>query len=139
MEALLIFAIELGALIGVDVTPKEAIMFKIMCVESAGKEQKWHADNQSWGLFGLTKKTAKWLEVDLGETPKEQYDSAEKYLDKMIDKCEGNLINAAGCYHSKNYREKLRYEDKLEDVKPEDYPEAVEVFKSIINQKHSEE
>lgn len=134
MEALLIFALELGAVLGVDVTPKQAVMFKIMCVESSGKVEGWHADNQSWGLFGLTKKTAKWLEVELGETPKEQYASAEKYLDKMIDKCDGNLINAAGCYHSKKWREKIDYEKKLEKVKIEDYPEAVDKFKSIINQ-----
>ena len=134
MEALLIFALELGAVLGVDVTPKQAMMFKIMCVESSGRVEGWHADNQSWGLFGLTKKTAKWLEVELGETPKEQYESAEKYLDKMIDKCDGNLINAAGCYHSKKWREKIDYEKKLEEVKIEDYPEAVAKFKSIINQ-----
>lgn len=134
MEALLIFALELGALLGVDVTPKQAMMFKIMCVESSGKVEGWHADNQSWGLFGLTKKTAKWLEVDLGKTPEEQYKSAEKYLDLMIDKCDGDLVNAAGCYHSKKYREKLDYERRLEKVKPEDYPDAVVKFKSIIKQ-----
>ena len=137
MEALLLFTLQLGLLLGTDVSPKEAAMFQIMCVESSGKVEGWHKDGKSWGLFGLSKPTAEWIGVELGQTPKEQYEAAETYLDKMIEESNGDLIEGIRKYHSKDPEENAKYKEKLEKVDPNDYKEAIEKFKEIIKEKQS--
>lgn len=132
METLLLLALQLGLLLGTNVSPKEAAMFQIMCVESAGKTEGWHKDGKSWGLFGLTKETADWLGVKLGKTPKEQYEAAEAYLDKMIEESNGDLIEGVRKYHSKNKEKSEKYKEKLDKVDPNDYEEAIKKLKSII-------
>ena len=134
MEALLIFAMQLGLLLGANVSPKEAVMFQIMCVESSGKVEGWHKDGTSWGLFGMSEGTAKWLGKELGKTPKEQYETAEAYLDKMLEESGGDLLEAAGKYHSKKPERKEAYKKQLENVNPTGYKEAIEKFKSIITE-----
>ncbi len=105
------------------------LLFKIMCVESAGTQTGFHPDGKSYGLFGLTEIACQ--DIDVPFPPKsiqDEYVAAAKYLVKMKERHQCDWLSAAGWYHGGNEERREAYIDKVMSAKPEAYPGALKVF-----------
>ena len=108
------------------------ILFKIMCVESSGKPVKLHPDGSSYGYFGLTETACKEVGADFPpKSPLEEMETAEKYLRLMRERHNCDWLDALGWYHGGDKERRQAYIEKAMKVKPEDYPEAVEMWHKI--------
>lgn len=110
------------------------LLFKIMCVESAGVQTGFHPDGRSYGLFGLTEIACR--DIDVPFPPKsiqDEYVAAAKYLVKMKERHDCDWLTAAGWYHGGSEERREAYIDKLMAVKPEAYPGALEVFCEAVH------